>query len=50
MDNIDELKVKSHQDGEAYTLKELLERIEILEERQADISYFLNNPRKLNVY
>tara|TARA_B100001996_G_scaffold261658_1_gene203834 strand:- start:519 stop:671 length:153 start_codon:yes stop_codon:yes gene_type:complete len=50
MDNINELKVKSHRYGEAYTLKELLERIEILEERQSDISYFLNNPRKLNVY
>ena len=31
-------------------IKELIERIEVLEERQADISYFLENPRKLNVY
>ena len=31
-------------------IKELIERIEVLEERQADISYFLENPRKLNGY
>ena len=31
-------------------IKELIERIEVLEERQADISFFLENPRKLNVY
>tara|TARA_B100000902_G_scaffold375426_1_gene405403 strand:+ start:229 stop:387 length:159 start_codon:yes stop_codon:yes gene_type:complete len=52
MDNIDigKLKVKSHKDGEAYTLKQLLERIEILEDKQSDISYFLENPRSLNRY
>ena len=55
MDNNDiELKIKSHQDGEAYshedvdfTLKQLLIRIEDLEERQADIRYFLANPKTL---
>ena len=50
MDNIDKLKVKSHKDGEAYTLKQLLERIEVLEDKQSDISYFLENPRSLNRY
>lgn len=48
MDNIDKLKVKSHKYGEAYTLKQLLERIEVLEDKQQDIRYFLENPRKLN--
>jgi hypothetical protein len=55
MDNNDiELKIKSHQDGEAYShedvdfiLKQLLIRIEDLEERQADIRYFLANPKTL---
>ena len=40
--------VKSHMDGEKHTLKEMLERIEELEAKQADIRYFLSNPRKLN--
>ena len=31
-------------------IKELIERIDVLEERQSDISYFLENPRKLNIY
>ena len=31
-------------------IKELTERIEALEERQTDISYFLPNPSKLNHY
>ena len=31
-------------------LPKLIERIEVLEERQSDISYFLENPRKLNIY
>ena len=47
---IDTIKVKSHLDGEAYTLKELLCRIESLESKQDDIKYFLNNPRKLNIF
>ena len=42
--------VKSHMDGEKHTLKEMLERIEELEAKQADIKYFLNNPRKLSLY
>jgi hypothetical protein len=41
------IKVKSHRDGESYTLKELLVRIEDLEEKQLDIRYFLANPSKL---
>jgi len=40
--------VKSHMDGEKHTLKEMLERIEELEEVMSDIKYFLSNPRKLN--
>ncbi len=45
-----EIKVKSHRYGESYTLKELLVRIEDLEEKQHDIKYFLANPRKFNNY
>ena len=41
------INVKSHRDGESYTLKELLVRIEDLEEKQLDIRYFLANPSKL---
>ena len=40
--------IKSHDDGELHTLKEMLKRIEALEYENADIKYFLNNPRKLN--
>ena len=40
--------VKSHEDGELHTLKEMLKRIEALEKLDADIKYFLNNPKKLN--
>ena len=40
--------VKSHMDGEKYTLKEMLVRIETLEETISDMKYFLNNPKKLN--
>tara|TARA_B100000902_G_scaffold41309_1_gene48906 strand:- start:767 stop:889 length:123 start_codon:yes stop_codon:yes gene_type:complete len=40
MDNIDMID----------KIKELTERIEALEERQTDISYFLANPNKLNFY
>ena len=40
--------VKSHMDGEKYTLKEMLVRIEELEETISDMKYFLNNPKKLN--
>ena len=54
MDNInmfkqieDPIKVKSHRDGESYTLKQLLVRIEDLEETVSDIKYFLANPKKL---
>ena len=39
--------VKSHMDGEKYTLKEMLVRIETLEETLSDIKYFLANPKKL---
>ena len=47
--NIDkEIKVKSHRDGEAYTLRELLVRIEELEDKQMDIRYHLANPKTLN--
>jgi hypothetical protein len=42
--------IKSHEDGELHTLKEMLERIEALESKQADIIYFLNNPSKLCLY
>ena len=40
--------VKSHMDGEKYTLKEMLVRIETLEDTISDMKYFLNNPKKLN--
>ena len=39
--------VKSHMDGEKYTLKQMLVRIETLEEQLSDIKYFLANPKKL---
>jgi len=39
--------VKSHMDGEKYTLKQMLVRIEDLEEQLSDIKYFLANPKKL---
>ena len=39
--------VKSHMDGEKYTLKEILVRIENLEQTLSDIKYFLANPKKL---
>jgi len=39
--------VKSHMDGEKYTLKEMLVRIEDLEQTLSDIKYFLANPKKL---
>lgn len=50
MDNITEIKVKSHKDGESYTLKQLLVRIEYLEETQSEIKYFLQNPKRLSEY
>jgi hypothetical protein len=34
-------------DGEKYTLKQMLVRIEELEETISDMKYFLNNPKKL---
>ena len=39
--------IKSHMDGEKYTLKQMLVRIEELEETISDIKYFLQNPKKL---
>ena len=39
--------VKSHMDGEKYTLKQMLVRIENLEQTLSDIKYFLANPKKL---
>ena len=39
--------VKSHMDGEKYTLKQMLVRIEDLEQTLSDIKYFLANPKKL---
>ena len=39
--------VKSHMDGEKYTLKQMLVRIEELEETMSDMKYFLQNPKKL---
>ena len=39
--------VKSHMDGEKYTLKQMLVRIETLEEQLSDIRCFLANPKKL---
>ena len=43
-----EIKEKSHRDGQAYTLRELLVRIEELEDKQMDIRYHLANPKTLN--
>ena len=43
-----EIKVKSHRDGESYTLRELLVRIEELEDKQMDIRFHLANPKALN--
>ncbi len=39
--------VKSHMDGEKYTLKQMLVRIETLEEKLADVQYFLDNHKTL---
>ena len=39
--------VKSHMDGEKYTLKQMLVRIEELEETISNMKYFLQNPKKL---
>ena len=39
--------VKSHMDGEKYTLKQMLVLIETLEEQLSDIRYFFANPKKL---
>ena len=39
--------VKSHMDGEKYTLKQMLVRIEELEETISDMKYFLQNSKKL---
>ena len=39
--------VKSHVDGENYTLKQMLVRIEELEQTMSDVKYFLQNPKKL---
>ena len=39
--------VKSHMDGEKYTLKQMLVRIEELEQTMSDVKYFLQNPKKL---
>ena len=39
--------VKSHMDGEKYTLKQMLVRIETLEEQLSDIRYFLKKKKKL---
>jgi archaellum component FlaC len=39
--------VKSHMDGEKYTLKQMLVRIEELEQTISDMKYFLQNPKKL---
>lgn len=44
-----DIKVAS-EDGENYTLENMLYRIEALEEKIGDITFFLNNPRKLNHY
>ena len=41
--------VKSHMDGEKYTLKQMLVRIESLEEQLADIRYFLASLKKLPI-
>ena len=43
-----EIKVLSEKENQYYTLKELLTRIEDLEDKQMDIRYFLANPSKLN--
>ncbi len=43
-----EIKVLSEKENQYYTLKELLIRIEDLEDKQMDIRYFLANPSKLN--
>ena len=40
--------VKSHMDGEKHTLKQMLVRIEELEQTVSDMKYFLANPKKLN--
>ena len=44
-----DIKVAS-EDGEKYTLENMLYRIEALEEKINNITFFLNNPRKLNHY
>ena len=48
--DIDKIVVTSEKEQQDYTLKQLLERIEDLEDKQSDIRYFLANPRKFNDY
>ena len=48
--DIDKIVVTSDKEQQDYTLKQLLERIEELEDKQSDIKYFLANPRKFNNY
>ena len=40
--------IKSHEDGELHSLKEMLTRIETLESKLSEVTYFLNNPKTLN--
>tara|TARA_R110002012_G_scaffold8271_2_gene38244 strand:+ start:929 stop:1078 length:150 start_codon:yes stop_codon:yes gene_type:complete len=48
--DIDKIVVTSDKEQQDYTLKQLLERIEDLEDKQRDIKYFLANPSKFNDY
>ena len=48
--DIDKIVVTSEKEQQDYTLKQLLERIEDLEDKQSDIRYYLANPRKFNDY
>ena len=42
-----DIKVTSNKDNKEYTLDDMLYRIESLENKIDDITFFLNNPKKL---
>ena len=48
--DIDKIVVTSDKEQQDYTLKQLLERIEDLEDKQHSIRYYLSNPSKFNDY
>ena len=48
--DIDKIVVTSEKEQQGYTLKQILERVEDLEDTLMRIRYFLSNPSKFNDY